>query len=198
MIKRLKPLALAVVLLSLGRASAQAASYSIDPVHSKIEFKVKHLSISTVSGRFEKYSGTFEYDLSNPSAWKAETHIEAASINTDVDKRDADLRSPNFLDVTKYPEIAFVSTGVKDAGKEGFKLMGNLTIHGVTKPVVLDTEIGGEVKDPWGGERAAFTASTKIDRRDYGIVWNKTLEGGGFLVGNEVKIILEVEGVKKK
>ena len=191
-------LGMAAGLLLLTTAGLQAAEYTIDPMHSKVEFKVKHLGISTVTGRFEKFTGSFNYDPASVPASKAQASIDATTINTDVEKRDTHLKSPDFLDVAKFPTLTFVSTGVQDPTPEGFKLLGNLTLHGVTKPVVLDTQIGGLVDDPWGNKRAAFTASTTINRKDYGVSWNQQLKTGGLLVGEEVKIILEVEGIQKK
>lgn len=188
-------LALGAVLIP---AFSWAAQYSIDPAHSAVVFKVKHLSISTVTGRFEKFSGTFDFDGQNIKTGKAEAVITAASINTDVSKRDDHLRSADFFDAEKYPELKFVSKGIKDVKKNKFKVLGDLTMHGVTKPVVLDAEFGGEVKDPWGNMRAGFNATTKINRKDFGLTYNKALEAGGLLVGEEVSIILEIEGIKKE
>ena len=176
---------------------AQAANYKIDTDHSTIGFKVRHL-IGNVSGRFDKYQGTFVYEKGNPKVWKAEATIEAASINTNVQKRDDHLRSADFLDVTKFPTITFVSTKVGDVSGNKAKLLGNLTIHGVTKPVVLDTEFLGDGKDPWGNEIASFVSNVTIDRKDYGLTWNQAVETGGVLVGDQVMITLEISGLKQK
>ncbi len=188
----LTTLGLALLLTSL----AGAAEYTIDPVHSKILFKVKHLGISTVTGRFDKFSGTYEYDPKNTKAAKATATIEAASVNSDVEKRDNHLRSADFLDVQKFPKLTFTSKGIKSVGKGKFKLFGDLTIHGVTKPVVLDTDFGG-VAAMGDSERSAFTASATINRRDFGLVYSKALESGGLVVGNEVRITLEIEGARQ-
>ena len=196
--KHSKWLGVVAGIVLLATPGLRAAEYTIDPMHSKVEFKVKHLGISTVTGRFEKFSGSFSYDPAKVAASKAQATLDAASINTDVEKRDTHLKSPDFLDVAKYPTITFASTGVQDPTPEGFKLLGNLTLHGVTKPVILDTQVGGLVEDPWGNKRAAFTASTTINREDYGVSWNQQLKTGGLLVGEDVKILLEVEGVQKK
>ncbi len=179
-------------------APVRAAEYSIDASHSGVHFKIKHLAISTVTGRFEKFSGTFTYDPTDTPAWAATAKIEAASVNTDIEKRDDHLRSADFFSVDTYPLIEFVSTGVEKVEKESFKLMGNLTLHGVTLPVALDVEVGGTVKDPWGNERAGFTATTAINRKDFGLTWGKALETGGLVVGETVRIILEIEGIQKK
>jgi polyisoprenoid-binding protein YceI len=187
-----------VVLAFVLAGLSWAAEYTIDPAHSKVLFKVKHLGISSVTGRFKKFSGSYDFDQKKPGVAKATAKIDTASIDTDVEKRDTHLRSADFLDVQKYPEIAFVSKEVKENGNGKLKIVGDLTIHGVTRPVVLDAELGGVVKDPGGNERSAFTASTVINRKDFGLTWNKALETGGLLVGEEVQISLEVEGVRKK
>ena len=124
--------------------------------------------------------------------------METASINTDVVKRDDHLRSADFFDVKKFPYLSFVGREVREVQKDQFKIAGDLTIHGVTRPVVLDAEFGGVAKDPWGNSRAAFTAMTVIDRKDFGLTWNKLLESGGLLVGEDVRILLEIECIQKK
>lgn len=177
---------------------AAAATYDIDPAHSSVGFRVRHLMVSRVNGKFDKFSGTFDYDPKDPRKWAAKASIEAASVNTNNDKRDAHLKSADFFDAEKFPALEFVSTGVRGwRGSKG-KLAGKLTMHGVTKDVVLDLEANGTAKDPWGGERAGFSASVKLNRQDYGVSWNKALEAGGVMVSDEVEVTLEVEGVKKK
>ncbi len=177
--------------------SLHAAQYKIDADHSTIGFKVRHL-IGKVNGRFDKFEGSFTYDKANPTAWKTQATIDAASINTNTAKRDDHLRSADFFEVKTYPTLSFVSTKVSDIKGSRAKLHGKLTIHGVTKPVVLDLEILGEAKDPWGNEQASFVATTKINRQDYGLTWNQAIETGGVLVGDEVEITLEIEGTKQK
>jgi polyisoprenoid-binding protein YceI len=176
--------------------AAQAATthYDIDSSHSSVGFKVRHL-VSHVQGNFRKFKGTFDYDPADPKSAKAEIEIDTASIDTGTAKRDEHLRSPDFFDVKKFPQMKFVSTELKDVTDGKAKLAGNLTMHGVTKPVVLELEIGGEAKDPWGGQRAGFTGTTKVDRKEFGLTWNKALETGKFLVGDEVTIDVNVEGV---
>ncbi len=189
-----------VVALAVGAAwaSDRAGHYKIDPAHSQATFKIKHLGISWVTGRFDKLQGSFEYNPDNLSESKVEAAIEASSVDTDVQQRDDHLRSPDFFDVATYPEIKFVSKSVQ-AGEAGkFQILGDLTIHGVTRPVTLDSELGGTVKDPWGNVRAAFSGSTTINRKDFGLTWNKALEAGGLLVGEEVHIQVSVEGVQAK
>ncbi len=186
---------LALALVSALAYPAAAATYQIDPVHTTISFSVKHMVISRVQGRFDKFSGTVDYVPGKPKLWKAEAHIDAASIDTRIQMRDNDVRSSNFLDVKKYPEIVFKSVRVESVKGNTANLLGNLTIHGVTKPVVLKMAIGGVVKDPWGNQRLGAVATTSINRRDFGLVYNKMLEKGGLLVGNRIKIKLDVEAI---
>lgn len=195
-------LALVVALFSVSLAvsdesRAEAVTYAIDPDHSQVIFKVKHMGISTVTGRFDLVEGSYTFDEAEIGNSSVETTIQTASINTNKQKRDDHLKSPDFLNVDKYPTITFKSKEVKKGG-DGLIIVGDLTINGVTKQVELDAEYGGKAVDPMGNERTAFTAETKIDRKDYGITWNKTLDTGGLVVGDDVRIELEVEGIKKK
>ena len=179
-------------------ALASAATWSIDPEHSNIGFKVKHLMVSNVKGNFEKLSGTVDIDDKNITKSKVEVTIDTNSINTGVQKRDEHLRSADFFDVAKFPTMNFVSKKVAKAGKDRLKVTGDLTLHGVTKEVVLDVEgPSKESKDPWGNIRKGATATAKINRKDFGLNWNKALETGGVLVGEEISITLEVEMIKK-
>ncbi len=196
-------LALLVAVVSIGlsdvsESRAEAAAYVIDPDHSQVLFKVKHMGISTVTGRFDLIEGSYTFDDTDISKSSVETTITAASINTNKQKRDDHLKSPDFLDVAKNPTITFKSKEVKKGDGEDFIIVGDLTINGVTKQVELDAEYGGKAQDPMGNERTAFTAETKIDRKDFGITWNKTLDSGGLVVGDDVRIELEVEGIRKK
>jgi len=193
MLRRVAALSLAAFLIL--PAMAHAASWKIDPNHSSTRFEIRHL-FSKVQGDFTQFSGTVEYDPANPTASKVETKIIASSINTNNEHRDADLKSENFFDVTKYPEISFASTKVETVEK-GLKVTGDLTMHGVTKPVVLDVEILGTGPHPMikGGQVAGFSARTKINRKDFGITWNKTLDSGGTLLGDDVDITLNIEAV---
>jgi polyisoprenoid-binding protein YceI len=174
-----------------------AATWNIDPDHTNVGFKVKHLMVSNVKGNFEKFTGTVDLNEKDITKSKVEVSIDTKSVNTNVVKRDDDLRSPNFLDVAKYPVMTFTSKKVAKAGKGKLKVTGDLNLHGVTKEVVLDVEgPSAESKDPWGNIRKGASATTKINRKDFGLTWNKTLETGGVLVGDEVQISLEVEMVK--
>jgi polyisoprenoid-binding protein YceI len=175
----------------------QATDFTMDPMHSNVGFIVRHIG-SNVKGQFGEFSGNFSYDPKAPEKSTVEAVIQTKNINTNVDKRDAHLKSPDFFDVEKFPTMTFKSTSVKSTGSGKLDVSGDLTIHGITKPVVLSVEGGDVAKDPWGGTRTGFTATTKINRKDYGMIWNKTLDNGGVLVGDEVKIDIEAEGVAKK
>jgi polyisoprenoid-binding protein YceI len=171
-----------------------AGIWAIDPTHTAIEFEAKHLMIAKVKGRFAEFEGALTI-ADDPTQSSVSVTIKAASIDTRTEQRDDHLRSPDFLDVDTYPELTFVSTGVEHEDGDDWLIHGDLTIHGVTKPVTLKTEYEGQAGDPWGGERVAFSAETKIDREDWGLTWNQALEAGGWLVGKEIKLKLEVEAV---
>jgi len=172
-------------------------AWHIDPAHSEIQFSVRHMMISTVRGRFNKFSGTINADEQNPTAAQVDVQIEAASINTGDEKRDAHLRSPDFLDVEQYPYITFKGTKLERQDETNFRLQGDLTIHGVTRPVVLNVEYAGQAKSPWGTVSAGFSAQTKINRKNWGLNWNVALETGGWLVSDEIKVAIEIELVKQ-
>lgn len=173
------------------------AKYVIDASHSHASFSVRHLMISNVRGEFQKFSGEVSYDPANPEATSAQVSLEVASINTREEKRDAHLRSADFFDADNHPTITFKSTGAKKSGDK-LSLAGDLTIRGTTKPVTLEVdEITDEGKDPWGNTRIGGSAHTKIKRSDFGITWNAALEAGGVVVGDEVKIQLEIELIKQ-
>ena len=171
------------------------ATWSIDTGHSAVHFGVRHMMFTKTRGRFTRWTGELRLDPANLSSASVEVTIDASSIDTGDAQRDAHLRSPDFLDVEKFPTLGFRSTGVEDAGEGKLRVAGELTIHGVTKPVVLDTEYAGRVKDPWGNDRAGFAARTAIDRTDFGLRWNLPIETGGVVVGHKVEIELEVEAV---
>jgi polyisoprenoid-binding protein YceI len=174
------------------------STWLVDPVHSTAQFKVKHLMISNVKGEFTSIKGTLQLDSSDATKSSLEVAIDANSINTREPQRDAHLKSADFLEVEKFPSITFKS--IKISKKEGgeFAVQGDLTIHGVTRKVTLDVEApSAPQKDPWGGTRIGVEATTKINRKDFGLVWNATLETGGFMVGDEVTIALDVEFVKQ-
>lgn len=187
----MKKLMTAVLALAAFAGSVSAATYEIDAVHSEVGFRIRHMMLGRTAGRFNTFSGTVEYDAKNPKAWSTKAVIEAKSIDTANEKRDGHLRSADFFDVEKYPTIEFVSTKVTDWKDGKGKLHGKFTMRGVTKDVVLDLELVGETENGVG-----FSARTKIDRRDYGIVYNKVLDKGGLALGNDVDISLEIEALK--
>lgn len=170
-------------------------TWNIDPAHTQAEFSVKHLMIATVRGHFGNVSGTVAIQNDDPTTAKVDVSIDAKSLDTRDEKRDAHLRSPDFFDVEKHPTIGFRSTQVERAGG-GFRLTGDLTIAGVTRPVTLDVEDEGRARDPWGNEKAAFSATTKIKRSEFGLMWNVALEAGGVLVGDDIKITIEAQLAK--
>ena len=178
---------------------SQASNYQIDPDHSSFQFKIRHLMVSNVKGDFTKSKGSVVMDDSDVTSLKLELTIEAASVDTAHAKRDEHLRGPDFFDVAKYPTITFVSKKVTKAGPDKLKVTGDLTIHGVTREVTVDVEgPTPEVKDPWGNFRRGATGTARVNRKDFGIVWNRTLEAGGVVVGEDVDIYIEVELVKQK
>jgi polyisoprenoid-binding protein YceI len=182
--------------MATSQAGTATSTWNIDPSHSHLEFAVKHLMISTVKGRFTDVEGQISIVEGNPSASSVTVAIKAASIDTRTDQRDDHLRSADFLEVAQYPSITFKSTRITGDASE-FKLTGDLTIRGVTKQITLDATNEGSIKDPWGGNRIGFSAKTKFDRRDFGLTWNQAIEAGGVVVGNEVKVSIEVEAVKQ-
>ena len=171
-------------------------TWKIDPAHTSVEFSAKHMMITTVRGRIADVEGTIITDEANPSNSSVEAVMKAASLDTRSDQRDQHLRSADFLNVEKFPEITFKSKRISGT-KDEFKLIGDLTISGQTKEITLDVTFEGEGKDPWGGERAGFTATGKIDRRDFGLTWNQALETGGVLVANDIKLNIEVQATKQ-
>lgn len=173
------------------------STWKVDPVHSVAEFKVKHLMISHVKGQFTGVSGVLTLDESDITRSSVEATIDAASIATRDPQRDAHLQSADFLDVAKYPTLTFKSTSISRKGKDELVLNGDLTIHGVTKPVTFAVEgPSAPVQDPWGNTRIGLSAETKINRKDFGLAWNSPLETGGVLVGEDITITLDVQFVK--
>jgi polyisoprenoid-binding protein YceI len=188
---RISVLTAVVALAVILPAAAQTQSWNIDPAHSAAQFSVRHMGISTVRGSFTKVSGTVQYDPANPAKTTIDATIDAASVDTHVDKRDSDLRSPNFFDVAKYPSLIFKSKKVEAAGSGKMKVTGDLTIHGVTKEVVLDVEGPSDpVKDPRGNLHLGASASTTINRKDFGV------NGAAAMVGDDVPITIDLELVQ--
>ncbi|RXJ68032.1 hypothetical protein CRV08_09495 [Halarcobacter ebronensis] len=186
-------------IIKTGLASVMAASalfagtYNVDPSHSNVGFKVKHLMISNVTGKFNKFDGSFEYDEKSGKITALNGVVDASSINTEDQKRDGHLKSADFFDVAKYPNITFKVSKVDDD-----KAYGKLTIKDVTKDVVFDVETTGTATDPWGNKRVGLEISGKINREDFGLTWNQALEAGGVLLGDTIKINVELEGILAK
>lgn len=172
-------------------------TWAIDPTHANVEFAIKHLMISTVKGRFSDVKGTVELDGDDLSSARVAATIDVASIDTRQDQRDGHLRSADFFDVERFPAMTFTSTRVTQEG-DRIRIEGDLTIRGVTKNVTLSGTEEGRGRDPWGGERLGFSATTKFNRRDFGLTWNQALEAGGFVVGDEVKVTIDVELVRQR
>lgn len=173
-------------------------TWELDSTHTNIGFSARHAMVAKVRGRFTEYAGTIVIDGANPSASSTKVTIQTKSIDTRNDQRDEHLRSADFLDVEQFPEVTFASTGVKDKGDGEFVLAGDLTIHGVTRPVELEVSYAGVSPDPWGGTRIGFEAHTEISRKDFGLTWNVALETGGVLVSDKIRIDIDVEAVKQE
>lgn len=178
-------------------AGAEMARWDLDPDHSIIEFRVAHMVVSKTAGRFMDYSGVVEMDAEAHQFKTIEATINTASVNTNHEKRDAHLRNADFFDVEKFPTMTYKMKSYKKTG-EGYTALCDLTLHGVTKEIALVGTFNGVSKDPWGNTRAGFTAEGKVNRKDFGMVWNKTLDTGGFVVGDEVNIRLDIECIKSK
>ncbi len=185
---------LAAVTMLAAPLAVLAAEYKVDKAHTAVAFKVRHI-FTNVPGHFSEFDGKIEFDPAALASASVEGTIQAASINTNNEKRDNHLRSADFFDVENHPTISFKSTKVTDVdeAKKTAKLHGNLTMHGVEKPIVLDVAYLGTAKDPWGTNRSGFVAKTTLNRKDFGISWNETLDSGGLLVGEEVEIEINVE-----
>jgi Uncharacterized conserved protein len=189
--------ALAVTDVSKESAKSAVTTWNIDPVHTVAEFKVKHMMVSNVKGQFTGVSGVLELNEANPLNSRVEAVIDAATINTREPQRDAHLKSADFFDVDKFATLSFKSTRVNRVNDVELAVAGDLTIHGVTRSVVFAVEgPTPPTKDPWGGTRLGLTATTKINRKDFGLTWNTVLEAGGIVVGDEITITLEVQFVK--
>jgi polyisoprenoid-binding protein YceI len=174
------------------------ATWNIDLSHSTIHFMVRHMVVSKVRGRFGKFSGVIQFDPANPETGSVQVDIDPSSVDTNDAQRDGHLRSGDFFEVEKFPKASFKSTKVSSSGEGKLKIEGELSLRGVTRPVTLDATFEGTGADPWGGNRAGFSATTSIDRRDYGVSFNKALETGGVLVGDKIELNLEIEAVQQK
>lgn len=176
---------------------AETARYVVDPDHSIVEFKVAHMVISKTTGHFKDYAGFIDMDPDAGTVKALEATIKTASVTTNQEKRDAHLRNPDFFDAEKYPTMTYKMKSYHKSG-DGYTAVGDLTLHGVTKEVALTGNFNGVTKDPWGNIRAGFTAEGKVNRKDFGMVWNKALDSGGLVVGDEVLIKLDIECIKAK
>ena len=177
--------------------SASVTTWKLDPAHSSAEFKVKHMMISNVKGRFSGLNGTLLEHATDASLSSIEATVDVSTVNTHDAQRDGHLKSADFFDAEKYPAMSFESTQVVRKGEEEYAVTGDLTIHGVTKPVTFEVEgPSAPAKDPWGNTRIGLSATTKINRKDFGLTWNATLETGGFLVGEDVHVTLDLEFIK--
>jgi polyisoprenoid-binding protein YceI len=188
-----------VAALLVAASAFAAESFVVDKAHSEADFQVRHL-VSRVSGKFDDFSGTISIpDRANPTIASVEFTIKTPSIDTGNENRDKDLRSANFFEVDKFPEISFKSTSIKSSGKKDvYDVTGTFTMHGVTKTITLPVEFLGFIKDPWGGERAGFTTHITLNRKDYGINWNKMLDNGGTLLSDDVDVTVNIEAAKSK
>jgi polyisoprenoid-binding protein YceI len=175
----------------------ETATWQLDPTHSSVEFAVKHLMIATVKGTFTGLDATLTTDEAHPESPSLRVTVDVNTISTHQEQRDNHLRSADFFDVAKYPSIVFEAKSIKGDILGEFELTGDLTMHGVTKPITLDVSFEGRAKDPWGNARLGYTASGKLRRSDYGLNWNQALETGGMLVSDEVKISVDVQFVRK-
>ena len=170
------------------------ATWKIDPAHTSINFVVRHLVMFKVRGAFKKFNGDLDFDPQSPTAARVEVHIDAASIDTGEAQRDGHLRSPDFFETEKFPEIVFKSRKIEKSGAD-FKVTGDLTMHGVTKELVLSAESAGQGKDLYGKQRAGFTGKTSLDRTEFGLKWNQALEAGGLAVGHKIEIEFELQAI---
>jgi polyisoprenoid-binding protein YceI len=183
--------------LATPNASTATSLWKIDPVHSNAQFKVKHMMISNVKGEFTAVNGTLRLNDNDSTRSQVEASIDASSINTRDPQRDAHLKSPDFFNVEQFPTLTFKSTRISKKGDDRYSVEGELTIHGVTRNVVLEAEdVSAPAKDPWGNTRIGLSATARINRKDFGLTWNSTLETGGLLVGDEVAITLDVQFIK--
>ena len=187
----------ALVSTLLATPALAVDTYTFDKAHTEASFQVRHM-LTKVRGRFADFTGTIKVDPAKPEASSVEFTIKAASISTGEEKRDQHLKSPDFFDVEKFPELTFKSTAIKSTSKDVYDVTGTLTIHGVSRQVTLPVTFLGFVKTPWGDERAGFETGLKLNRTDYGLTWNKALEAGGLLVGDEVEVSVNIEAVKQK
>jgi len=189
---------LSVAMLMLLAVGAQAATYTIDATHSAVTFKVKHMMVSNVRGSFQDFAGSFEYEEGKTNDWTVEAEIQTTSVFTGDEKRDDHLRNEDFFDVANHPTMTFKSTGMVHDDDDEYILKGELTMLGVTKAMEFEVEFNGSVVDPWGNTRVGWEAEGEIDRKDFGMKFSSSMDNGGLVVGNTIKIELEIEGILQK
>lgn len=182
------------MVLSLFAITAFSQTYKIDTAHSTVGFQATHLMVTKVNGNFKKFSGTIDFDKNQIEKSKVQVEIDPSSIHTGIDKRDEHLRGEDFFDVKKFPKITYTSTKVIKKSEKSFQVEGELNVHGVTKPMTLDVDFNGELNDPKLGKHVGFSATGKMNRKDFGIKFSQLMDNGGAVVGDEVKILLEIEG----
>ncbi|GAB4191862.1 MAG: YceI family protein [Calditrichia bacterium] len=191
-------LSIGVIIMGLAFSAIFAQNkYSFDLSHSALGFEVKHMVISTVDGKFKKFDGSLEFDGKDPLNIKVNVAVDMNSIDTDEEKRDGHLKSPDFFDVANYPTATFVSKKVVKKNDK-YEMIGDLTLKGVTKEIAIPFAFNGSITDPWGNTRVGFEGSTVINRKDFGVTWNKTMDNGGLVVGNEVKLKIHLEAILQK
>ena len=190
------PVLVLTVVCFVAEATAKEAEYRIDPEHTNVEFEIDHL-FSRIRGRFERFEGRFAFDPKTRTGRGAQLSIEVASIDTLVEKRDGHLRSADFFEVEKYPRIRFEGKRLRPTGEGRFVMEGMIEIRGIEKPISLDVEYRGEAADPWGATRASFVLRGRLDRRDFGMSWNQTVENDVLLIGNEVELLINVEAIRQ-
>ena len=194
----LRKLFTAAVLATVVAAPAWAAdTYKVDPGHSEVSFQIRHL-LTQVRGKFDQFEGVIQLDPAKLESSSVAFKVAPSSIDTGVADRDKHLKSADFFDVDKFPEISFASKSIKATGKDQYNVTGTFTMHGVSKEITLPVTFAGTLKDPWGNQRAGFATETTLNRKDYGIVWNKALDNGGALLGDDVKVAINLEAVKAK
>ncbi len=188
----------AAVLVALSFSTSRASTWEFDGAHSEAGFSVRHLMISNVRGEFHNITGMVEWDEKDPASIKIDAAVDVTTLDTGEPKRDAHLKSADFFDADKFPKMTFRSRSASSAGTNRYKVVGDLTIHGVTKEATLDVEVTSTIKDPWGNTKFGAVATAKINRQDFGVKWNKTLDGGGVVVGDEIAITIDAELAMKK
>lgn len=189
---------LAAILAAIGITQAQTTSWQIDPVHSSITFAVDYMVLTEVTGRFNEFSGTLQQEGEDFTKSSVNLDIKASSINTENEKRDGHLRSPDFFDVQKFPEILFTGKSFERDSANNYQITGDLTMHGITRRIALAAKYAGRAKDPWGNIRQGFKGTARIDRTDFGIKYNSALETGGVLIGKDVSIVLNIQFVRQQ